>query len=174
MRFETLIEYYHDEIYRYLWRMLNSAGQSDAEVEAQDLTQEVFLRAYQAFGRLRRDSNHRAWLYKIASNCAYTALKKERREKRHNIPLHEEVQQISTDAKGSPDHQAILNEALGAAKKAIRLLPFKQQAAVVLRYVEGFTYSEIARALDCSQEGARANVSHGLRRLRRELKDEPF
>ena len=174
MRFETLIDYYHDEIYRYLWRLLNSAGQSDPEVEAQDLTQEVFLRAYQAFERLRQDSNHRAWLYKIATNCAYTALKKERRQIRRNIPLHEAVQQIATDVKRSPDHQAILNEALGAAKKAIALLPLKQQAAVVLRHVEGLTYSEIALALNCSVEGARANVSHGLRRLRRELKEESF
>ena len=48
VRFEALIERHHDEIYRYLWRLLNSAGRSDSEKDAQDLAQEVFLRAYQA------------------------------------------------------------------------------------------------------------------------------
>ena len=52
-RFETLIDQYHDEIYRYLWRLLPGAGQAGA-VGADDLTQEVFLRAYRSFSRPAR------------------------------------------------------------------------------------------------------------------------
>lgn len=174
MRFETLIERYHDEIYSYLWRLLQGAGRSDSDVEAQDLTQEVFLRAYRAFGRLRRDSNHRAWLYKIATNCARTAWKRDQRQARHSVPWRDEVHQIPSSAGQLPDQQLVLAETLAAVREAIAALPPKQRAAVVLRHVQGLDYPEIAQALDCSEDSARANVYQGLRRLRRELGEGPF
>ena len=174
VRFETLIEGYHDEIYRYLWRLLHGASQGDRALEAQDLAQEVFLRAYRAFGRLRRDSNHRAWLYKIATNCAYSALKRGQRQLRHSVAAAAPAAPLSIldDAGQSPDGQLARDETLAAVRAAIAALPPKQQAAVVLRHVQGLDYAEIAQALDCSQDSARANVYQGLRRLRRELGED--
>ena len=169
VRFETLIEHHHDEIYRYLWRLLNSAGWSDSAAEAQDLAQEVFLRAFQAFARLRRDSNHRAWLFKIATNCAYTTVKRGQRLARYSGPLNDEIDRIPAGTSQSPDHQIIANEALESVRRFIAALPPKQGAAVVLRHVQGLSYPEIAQALDCSEDSARANVYQGLRRLRQEL-----
>jgi len=172
MRFETLIEHYHDEIYRYVWRLLNSAGQTDSAVEAQDLAQEVFLRAYRTFARLRRDSNHRAWLYKIATNCAYTALKRGQRLSYRSAPLYDEAHRIPAAASQSPDQQVILGETLEAVRRSISALPPKQRAAVVLRHLQDLSYAEIAQVLDCSEDSARANVYQGLRRVRRELGDD--
>jgi RNA polymerase sigma-70 factor (ECF subfamily) len=169
VRFETLIEYHHDEIYRYIWRLLNSAGRSDRAVEAQDLTQEVFIRAYRAFGRLRHGSNCRAWLYKIATNCAYTALK---RNQRYKEPLEIRLDHIPASGSRSPDHQVVLDETLEAVRRSIAALPPKQRAAVVLRHVQGLSYSEIAQVMGCSEDSARANVYQGLRRVRGELADE--
>ena len=169
MRFETLIELYHDQIYGYLWRLLNSAGSADSAIEAQDLAQEVFLRAFRAYGRLRRDSNHRAWLYKIATNCAYTALKRGQRQASHSVSLGDEVQRLPDGAQPSPDAQLVLDEALQAVWQEIAALPPKQQAALVLRYGQSLDYATIAQALNCSEDSARANVYQALRRLRREL-----
>jgi RNA polymerase sigma-70 factor (ECF subfamily) len=169
VRFETLIEHHHDEIYRYIWRLLNSAGRSDSSMEAQDLTQEVFLRAFQAFARLRSDSNHRAWLFKIATNCAYTTLKQGRRYDLHNRPLYDKVDGVSEGKSQSPDQQMIVDEALASVGSFIASLPPKQGAAVILRHVQGLDYAEIAEALGCSEDSARANVYQGLRRLRNEL-----
>ena len=59
MRFETVIEQYHDEIYRYLWRMLPTRHREDA-IEAEDLTQETFMRAYRAYGRLKPEARIQA------------------------------------------------------------------------------------------------------------------
>jgi len=172
VRFETLIEGYHDEIYRYLWRLLKSAGRTDSDVEAEDLTQEVFLRAYRAFGRLRQHSNHRAWLYKIATNCAYAALKRGKRQDQHNVPLQDEIHRLRAGASQAPDHQMSVSETLAAVRQSIAALPPKQRTAVVLRHVQELSYAEIAVALECSEDSARANVYQGLRRLRRELEDE--
>jgi RNA polymerase sigma-70 factor (ECF subfamily) len=169
MRFETLIELYHDQIYGYLWRLLNSAGSADNAVEAQDLAQEVFLRAYRAFGRLRRDSNHRAWLYKIATNCAYTALKRGQRQASHSVSWDDEVQRIPDSATRSPEAWLDWGEELDAVRHEIAALPPRQRAALVLRYGQGLDYAAIAQALDCSEDSARANVYQALRRLRRAL-----
>jgi RNA polymerase sigma-70 factor (ECF subfamily) len=168
LRFETLIENYHDEIYGYIWRLLDSATNADSAVEAQDLTQEVFLRAYKAFERLRPDSNYRAWLYKIATHCAYTTLKRGQRRIQHSAPLEDEQEDLA-DTGPLPDQQAAQHETLAAIRRIITALPAKQQAAVMLRHVQGLNYAEIATALDCSEDSARANVYQAVRRLRREL-----
>jgi RNA polymerase sigma-70 factor (ECF subfamily) len=170
VRFETLIERHHDEIYAYLWRLLRNAGRAGAEVEAEDLTQEVFLRAYRAFGRLRADSNHRAWLFKIATNRAYTVLRQGRRWAEQRLPLDDE----SYTPAGEPalEQQLAAQETLEGIGRSIAALPPKQRAALVLRYVQGLDYASVARALDCSQESARANVYQALRRLRQEWTEE--
>ena len=157
-RFETLIERHHDEIYRYLWQMLR-----DTHLDAADFTQETFMRAYQAYHRLRPDSNYRAWLYKIATNCAFTALKRSKRE----INLDEDA--ILADDLPAPDKVAEENELLDSIRQHIETLPVKQRAAVVMRHIQGFEYPDIAAALNCSEDSARAHVSFGIRRLRQEL-----
>jgi RNA polymerase sigma-70 factor (ECF subfamily) len=172
VRFETLMKSHHDEIYRYLWRLLKSAGRTDRDVEAEDLTQEVFLRAYRAFGRLRQDSNHRPWLYKIATNCAYAALKRGGRQDQHDVPLQDEIYHLQAAASLAPDHQVSVSERLATVRQSIAALPRKQRTAVVLRYLQELSYAEIAATLSCSEDSARANVYQGLRRLRRELGDE--
>jgi len=159
VRFETLIERYHDEIYHYLWQMLRGTS-----LDAQDYTQEAFMRAYQAYDRLRPNSNQRAWLYKIATNCVYSSLRKAGRE----VTLDDS---LVTDPSPSPDEVAVHNELLEAVHEIIKVLPVKQRAAVVMRHLQGFGYDEIAQALDCSQESARAHVSLAVRRLRRELRE---
>jgi RNA polymerase sigma-70 factor (ECF subfamily) len=168
-RFEVLIERHHDEVYRYLWRLLSSSGRSDAADLAQDLTQDVFMRAFRAYGRLRPGSNHRAWLYKIATNCGYTALKQEKR-----LPdslIDDEAHAIIANVDRTPDRQVVQDEALEKVQRSIHSLPRKQGAAVVMRYLQELDYSEIAEALECSTDSARANVYQGLRRLRQELNE---
>jgi RNA polymerase sigma-70 factor (ECF subfamily) len=170
-RFERLIERHHDEIYAYLYRLKHSGG-SDPAVEAEDLTQEVFLRAYGAFERLSPDSNHRAWLYKIATNCAYTALKRGQRHAQHQVELLDEVHAVPGGEGRAPEQQVMLNERLESVRREIATLPPKQQAAVVLRHGQGLDYGAIAEALVCSEDSARANVYQGLRRVRRALAAE--
>ena len=163
MRFETLLDEYHDEIYRYLWRLLAGAGRQDGAVGADDLTQEVFMRAYRAFGRLREGSNHRAWLYQIATNCAYSAL-----GRRTPGPLGGDGEWLA-DGSPSPEQHAARSEALDDLRGRIAALPPKQQGALVMRYLQGLEYAEIAAALQCSEDSARANVYQAIKRLRLEL-----
>ncbi len=169
VRFETLIEHHHDEIYSYLWRMMYSAGYDDYELVAQDLTQDVFLKAYRAYNRLRANSNYRAWLYKIATNCAMSRLKQQQRDSVRYTPLDDNLAHNTVQA---IDERISDQEFLQHVERRIVMLPAKQRMALVMRYVHELDYAEIAEALGCSQESARANVYQALKRLRREIEAE--
>jgi len=161
-RFEELIERHHDEIFAYLWRLLGKNRNAEATLDAEDLAQEVFLRAYERYSGLRHDSNHRAWLYKIATHCAYTKLRQAKRNKRFAVDLSPaENPPFSADERPSRRLQAL-----------VAALPAKQKACVILRYVQDLDYSEIALSLGCTEQSARANVSQAIRRLRRAFEEE--
>jgi RNA polymerase sigma-70 factor, ECF subfamily len=163
LRFEELIERHHDEIFAYLWKILGKNRRGDGAPDVEDLVQEVFLRAYQAFTALRPNSNHRAWLYKIATNCAYTKLRRER------LSVRDELAAELLSETESPSFSD------GVERKVrvlVEGLPAKQRICVTLRYLQDLDYPEIARIAGCSQESARANVSQAIRRLRVLLEKE--
>jgi len=126
LRFEELIERRHDEIFAYLWRILGREHRRDGAMDVEDLVQEVFLRAYRAFAGLRSNSNHRAWLYKIATNCAYTKLR-QIKIPRHGLQSLEgsATESAAADCEGMKQRvRALVNR-----------LPAKQKACVTLRYL---------------------------------------
>jgi len=154
---------HRDEIYRYAWRMVGDAQ------DAQDLTQETFLRAYRAFERLEPDSNVRAWLYKIATNACLTFLKRRGRERM--VTLDASASGLAVQTETPPDVVGRL-ELLREVAEAVEALPPRQRAAIVQRKYQGLSYGEIAASLGCSEDTARAHVYQGLRKLRAQFRDE--
>jgi len=149
--FETLLDRHQREIMAYVVRSL---GDHDL---AQDVFQETFLRAFRAYKRLPSEANHRAWLYKIASNACHDA---RRQRARSPLPFEESV----VVAKDSAEDGS--RELAGAVVDFVRLLPARQQQALVLRKFQGMDYNEIAAVLGGSPQTARANVYQGLRKVR--------
>jgi len=162
LRFEELIERHHDEIFAYVWRLLASDGRNDRKTESEDLVQEVYLRAYRSFSRLRANTNHRAWLYKIATNCAYSRLR-QIRDGRGKIAALASVAAATGSASDTAASDRQIDRRL---RFLVNQLPAKQKACVTLRYLQDLDYPEIAQVLGCSQESARANVYQAIRRLR--------
>jgi RNA polymerase sigma-70 factor (ECF subfamily) len=163
LRFEELIERHHDEIFAYLWKILGKNRRGDGALDVEDLVQEVFLRAYQAFTALRPNSNHRAWLYKIATNCAYTKLRRERLSARD---------ELAAELLSETESPSFSDGVERKVRVLVEGLPAKQRICVTLRYLQDLDYPEIARIAGCSQESARANVSQAIRRLRVLLEKE--
>jgi RNA polymerase sigma-70 factor (ECF subfamily) len=157
--FDSLVDEHSREIFAYLWRMLRDPQ------DAEDALQETFLRAFRGFSRLENDSNLRAWLYKIATNVAYTLLKKRNRRASRTADLNEFTPIATSDNLARRD-------LLEAVLQAVEQLPPKQQAALILRNFQGFSYQEIGGTLDCSPEAARANVYQALKKLRSEFAAE--
>src|SRR5918992_1775424 len=158
--FETVLATHHAEIYRYLLRVTGRVGDAD------DLSQEAFLRAWRAYGGLPADANVRAWLFTIATNLARNHFRAERRRR----TAHEAVRLTRTETDGTdPDGQALYNEARARLEQVVAALPLKQRLAFVMRKVHDLDYDAIARSLDCSAESARAHVFQALRKIRRGL-----
>ena len=157
--FESLVAAHSAEIFAYLWRMVRD------EADAQDCLQEAFLRAYRACDRLDGRAQHRAWLYRIATNVALTHLKRRGREAARRAPLVPDL----ADAEPLPGEAAIRRETLAAIAAAVESLPEQQRAALILRKYQDLSYAEIADTLGCSEESARANVYQAIRKLRNAL-----
>ena len=151
--FDRLTERYRPELLAYLARLLGDVH------DAEDVCQDALLRAYRAFDRLAPDSNVRAWLYKIATNTAFNALKHRQRNAAHTADID-----LDTLPAGSTVSDR--REQLRAVKRAVEALPPKQRAALMMRQFHGLGYAEIAVSLQCSVESARANVYQAIRRLR--------
>jgi RNA polymerase sigma factor (sigma-70 family) len=155
--FDETLARYGAEIYRFALHL--TRNRSDAD----DLYQETALKAYRAWNRLPCDANHRAWLYRIASN---TFLSDKRKTSRlRSLDAEEAVESIpaaSRDDDGRLDAGDLLREVEGF----IEDLPPKQRIALVQRKYLEISYPEIAVTLGCSEEAARRSVHEALRKLR--------
>lgn len=155
--FGRLVDTYQTEILRYLRRLTGDPATAD------DLFQDTFLRAFKAFSRLRTQANHRAWLYRIATNRFLNY----RRSRRRSVedPLVRDVR--SRAPSPVAEHERAM--AADRLRQAITRLPKRQRAAFVQRQLHGFSYREVSAALGGTETAARANVYQAVRRLRRDL-----
>lgn len=151
---------YEREIMRYLLRV------SGDREDAADLFQETWLRAYRAYPRLEPDSEARPWLYAIAVNLCRNRARDGAR--RAAVIVADDSQNPAADGVSKTPRPPSENDGYAAVRlrELMSALPAKQREALQLRYIAGLDYAEIAAALDCSQEGARANVSHAMRKLK--------
>lgn len=146
--FQRFLDAHRDEVYRFL---VSAVGPHEAE----DCFQETFLAALRGYPELKEAGNLRGWILTIAHRKALDA---HRSRSRRAVPVA-----VVPDGSGPqpPDRDDDLWE-------AVRRLPTKQRAAVLLRYAADLPYREVARAAGGTEEAARRNVSDGLKTLREE------
>lgn len=153
-----LVEGYRSEILAYLSRLLRNRA------DAEDLCQDVLLRACRGVGGLRPHSNLRAWLYKISTNMAFNALRRRNRRWRYES---REREIRSAEAYPSPHARVELRQLV----QAVDRLPRRQRAALIQRHFQGLAYRDIAITMGCTETAARANVYQALKKLRDALGD---
>lgn len=158
--FEAIVAAHQGEIYRYLRRATARASEAD------DLSQETFLRAFRAYRSLPSDANIRAWLFAIATNLYRNHFRAEKRRRTAHATVR--ATGSETDADG-PESEAVFNEARALLEASIDKLPVKQRLAFVMRKVHDLDYDTIAQSLNCSAESARAHVFQALRKIRQSL-----
>ncbi|HEV8474829.1 MAG TPA: RNA polymerase sigma factor [Methylomirabilota bacterium] len=155
--FETAVEAHHAEIYRYLVRV------TTRRTEADDLSQETFLRAYRAWDALGPGANVRAWLFAIATNLARNHFRTESRRRR----AYAAVSDARTDRDpASPEEERRYRETRALVERVVDGLPPKQRLAFVLRKLHDLEYDAIGESLACSPESARAHVFQALKKIR--------
>ena len=149
--FQAFLEQNRDVVFRFL---VSSTGPGDAE----DLFQETFLAALRAYPKLRDGSSLRSWVLTIATRKVIDAA---RAAKRRPLASSEDGA-----AEGGAEDEVSMIDIKDPLWRAVSDLPAKQRAAVVHRFVLDRSYGEVAAALGCSEEAARANVSEAVRKLR--------
>jgi RNA polymerase sigma factor (sigma-70 family) len=151
--FQSFLEEHGPPVYRFL---VASAGPGDAD----DCFQETFLAALRAYPKLHDATNLRGWILTIASRKVIDSARSKRRRA---TPVAD-----VTDFDGpSTDGQGDITELHDPLWEAVRELPDRQRIALVQRILLDRPYSELAAALNCSEETARAHVYQALKKLRR-------
>jgi RNA polymerase sigma-70 factor (ECF subfamily) len=158
--FEVMIAAHHAEVHRYLARVTGRASDAD------DLSQETFIRAFRAYRALPDGANVRAWLFTIATNLCRNHWRAEGRRRR----AHAAVDPPATDG-GRPDGELVASQTAARLDRIVTGLPLKQRVAFTLRKVHELDYEAIGSGLGCSAESARAHVFQALRKIRRGLDD---
>ncbi len=154
---------YYARIYNYVYRLL---GEAD---EAQDVTQESFLKAYRALSHPRTrpqgnsPTNILAWLYRIASNTSLDTLR--RRQRIRWEPL-EGLLTILRSGGRSPEEEAIYADELAAVERVLAELPPRYRMMLLLREREGFSYREIAAITGDSLETVKVTLYRARERAR--------
>ncbi len=161
--FDAIVAAHHGEIYRYLRRTTGRASDAD------DLSQETFLRAFRAYGSLPADANVRAWLFAIATNLFRNHFRGEKRRRKAYAAVG--MEGGGMDDQG-PLGETLLREARDRMEAVVGRLPVKQRLAFTLRKMHDLDYEAIGRMLDCSAESARAHVFQAFRKIRQFLNGE--
>ncbi len=130
--------------------------------EAQDVAQEVFIKAYRALGNFRGEAAFYTWLYKIAINTAKNyLLSRARRNSNSHVDIQddevlEQAQQLRNIE--TPERQLLNEEIIDTIKAVIDNLPEDMRTAIILREFEGMSYEEIAEAMDCPVGTIRSRI----------------
>ena len=135
--------------------------------DAQDLTQETFIKALQRQEQIKDLEKAAHWLSRIASNTAIDYL---RRHGRVNFSDIDEISEpLRTAAEHSPEHILLRAEQAEYLEDGLRLLSTRERSALLLRDVEGLPAEEVARELNCSKATVRSHIANARIKFRRYL-----
>jgi len=146
---------------RKLARLLSRLIRDPAEVE--DVTQEAFIKAYRALPSFRGDSAFYTWLYRIGVNTAKNYLVSQGRraptatefdsEEAEGFDEGEQLRDINT-----PEHVMMSKQIGDTVNEAMEALPDELRTAIMLREIEGLSYDEIAKVMDCPIGTVRSRI----------------
>ena len=151
--FDEAVARHEGELMRFLLRTTHDRD------DALDLYQETWLRAYRAWPKLDSAAGLRPWLYRIATNLCLNRIRD--RVRRARVIGDEELDLARVPGNTDGMHEGALH-----LRTAIARLPHNQREALIMRKFGGLEYAEIAEALGCSSESARAGVYQALKKLK--------
>lgn len=167
--FQTIHASYRQRISRYLARLV---GQSEAE----DLTQEVFVRVSRGLADFRGDAKISTWIYRIATNVATDRLRsrsfKESQRDQANSTGEGSIQDVDAlpeEKRPSLERQLVRQEMSSCVHDYVETLPVNYRAVVTLSDVEGLTNQEIGEVLGLTLDTVKIRLHRGRAMLRKKL-----
>jgi RNA polymerase sigma-70 factor (ECF subfamily) len=163
--FERLSSAYADRLFMLLLRLLGDRG------EAEDVAQEVMLRAWRGIARFQGQSSYFTWLYRIAVNEANRALEKKARRPA-GVSIGAQELQLPASPAYDPSRQAENSELRRVLGQALAELPPALRTAIVLRDVEGLSTQEAAEIAGVSQAAFKSRLHQARLRVRAAVGDQ--
>jgi RNA polymerase sigma-70 factor (ECF subfamily) len=156
--FAALVDRHYLTVYRYAFKWCGTRE------DAEDITQEVFIKLADKIHLFDRRAKFTTWLYRITANCAMDLARKNRRRREENaagVPGFE----VWPSSNPGPEGTVIARNILAAVKR----LPERLREAVLLVYGEGMSHHEAARAIGCAETTVSWRIFQAKRRLRKVL-----
>ncbi|MBX3704050.1 MAG: RNA polymerase sigma factor RpoE [Steroidobacteraceae bacterium] len=167
--FDALVLKYQHKVLKLVQRYVRNPA------EAEDIAQEAFIKAYRALPAFRGDSAFYTWLYRIAINTAKNSLVSSRRRPvSYDLDL-QDGSQVQAHARLSdaetPEALALTDEIRRTVNEAIEALPDDLRLAIVLRELEGLSYEDIARTMECPVGTVRSRIFRAREAIDRSLRE---
>jgi RNA polymerase sigma-70 factor (ECF subfamily) len=168
--FDALVQKYREKIFAVIYNMTSNRE------DASDLTQDTFIKAFQAIGRFRGKSSFFTWIYRIAINSTMTFLKK--RNRRRYISYEKIDEEVSSSeiferltSKTKTEQGALIKELQEKLNDSLQKLSPKHRTVVVLHEIEGLDHAEIAEITQASVGTVRSRLHYAKQQLQSYLKD---
>ena len=161
--FEPLMAAYEKNVYNLALRMTGNAQ------DAEDMTQEAFLKAYSSLDSFRGDSKFSVWLYRIVSNVCLDHLRRKNRRPAVSLSMEddegEDVQLDLPDSSQSPEELLEKKLTREAVQRGLAQLPEDARQILLLREIQGLSYEEIGEALHLEAGTVKSRIFRARKKL---------
>ncbi|TAH19972.1 MAG: RNA polymerase sigma factor [Cytophagales bacterium] len=165
--FNLLVRKYQERIYHHVRKMVIDHDDTD------DLTQEIFIKAWKGLENFREESQLFTWLYRIASNECITFLEKKKR--RFFLPIHDVKKELLGKLNSITSNKSmhVTGEEIELKlQKAILQLPDKQRLVFNMKYFDDITYEQMSEVLGTSVGALKASYHHAVKKIEESLNQE--
>ncbi len=157
--FRLLFEAYKDRVFSIASYSLGN------EAAADDVTQQIFVKLFTCIGQFRGESDFTTWLYRLVINSCLD----ERRRRQRFLPVEEFTDRSKTVHMRPAETRYERREIAGSVREAIGGLKPKMRLPILLKYIEGLSYEEIAAVLGCSKGTVASRLNRAHKALARKL-----
>ncbi len=164
--FNIIILKYRERVYSFTRKMLNNHEDAD------DVTQEIFIKLFKSIKDFRGDSKFSTYLYRISYNFALNHLKSrsvkyERLDESQDVEYAADEDVLFSEKKDSEEQTRLLEE-------AFKKIPEQQKAVFMLRFYEELSYEEISKIMNKSVGGLKANYYHAVKCIEKNIKSKQY
>lgn len=163
--FENLIENHRKRVYNIAFKMLHN------QEDAYDITQEVFIRVFKSMKGFREEASFSTWIYRITKNACLDELRK--RKNKATVSMDEDletedgtIKRQVEDCSPGPDALYESMELRDIVRTAIELLSDEHKFVIILRDLQGFSYEEIAKVLECPEGTVKSRINRARKALK--------
>ena len=168
--FDDLVKMYYDKVHRLSWNIVKN------EQDAQEVTQQTWVKVWRKLDSFKGESAFYTWLYRVTTFTAWDYIRK--RKRKAEVEYLDEIDPDRAPEGGAllaaaprPDRALRATEIRETFDRALGLLSEKHRTALVLREVEGLSYEEISQVMDCAKGTVMSRIFNARRAMQEHLQE---